>query len=85
MYLYYPIATRLLIEAPLTYVTTQSVSCVWRIVIFFWLGEGKVLQVLSWSLVGVIVSGCVFIVIVSSLPVVFGYQTILRMYICSVS
>ena len=37
-------------------------------------------KVLSWSLVGIIVSGCVFIVIVSSLPVVFGYQPILHVF-----
>ena len=30
------------------------------------------------NLVGVVVSGCVFIVIVSSMPVVFGYQPILH-------
>ena len=33
------------------------------------------------NLVGVIVSGCVFIVIVSSVPVVFGYQPLLRMFV----
>ena len=32
------------------------------------------------NLVGVIVSDCVFIVIVSNVPVVFGYQPILRMF-----
>ena len=41
------------------------------------------LKVISWSLVGVIVSSCVFIVIVSSVPVVFGYQPIY--YVCFVS
>ena len=33
---------------------------------FLLTGKGKILKVLAWSLVGVIVSGCVFIVIVSS-------------------
>ena len=37
-----------------------------RIISFFWLGKGKKLKELSWSLIGVIVSGCAFIVIVSS-------------------
>ena len=37
-----------------------------RIISFFWLGKGKMLKVLSWGLVSVIVSGCVFIVIISS-------------------
>ena len=37
-----------------------------KIISFFWLGKRKMLKVLSWSLVGVIVSSCVFIVIVSS-------------------
>ena len=36
------------------------------------------------NLVGVIVSDCVFIIIVSSVPVVFGYQPILRMF-CQVN
>ena len=36
------------------------------------------------NLVGVIASGCVLIVIVSSVPVVFGYQPILRMF-CQVN
>ena len=54
-----------------------------RIISFFWLGKGKMLKVLSWSLVGVIVSGCVFIVIVSSVPVAFGYQPIYYAYFVS--
>ena len=69
-----------------TCVTTQNECYMWRmprIISFFWLVKGKMLKVLSCNLVGVTVSGCVFIVIVSSVPVVFGYQPIY--YVCFVS